>query len=240
MNTESDVPNKVSNEANPIDGATPSDPALDREQQLRQRIAFLTAIELNPMVMVLFGDRFKEAVKRIMDDYHAYIAMKRQDDASEEMIRLALYNLLHDLNRTITIWSRSATTFALVPLLLIALLASYHAMSSMGLIPDQQGMKLFQTVGYSLLGTILYYAAVAYADSKEGKLVSLIPRLLISILVPILFFSIYYTDEGKVNQEFTIDDGTISFICGYSATTAIEIINKIVDKASKTINAFLG
>jgi hypothetical protein len=61
-------------------------------------------------------------------------------------------------------------------------------------------------------------------------------QLLLAIIVPVVLVALFFTQQGEISN-VKISPELLSFACGYSAKLVIDFFNKIVEKASKIIDA---
>ena len=72
---------------------------------------------------------------------------------------------------------------------------------------------------------------------NKGNTVSIfLIRLSLAIVVPIVIVVLFFDNKGNV-RKISFTPEVLSFICGYSSKVVIGIFNKIVEKATKMIEA---
>ena len=72
-------------------------------------------------------------------------------------------------------------------------------------------------------------------SEPKSKFASFVVRLLVAIVMPVVIVILFFTEEGQAKIKLTPE--LLSFACGYSAKLVIDILNKIVEKASDIIKA---
>ncbi len=97
-------------------------------------------------------------------------------------------------------------------------------------------------ITFGLSGAFLYLAtemlsSISAYDNKDAvaKIADFTIRILLAIVVPILLVALFFTSDGEI-ADVKISPEIIAFACGYSAKLVVEVLNKIVEKASKMLN----
>lgn len=99
-------------------------------------------------------------------------------------------------------------------------------------------------ISLGIAGALVYLATsmlnkIDRMDDKDNQLASAMHvtlRFFLAIVVPIILVVLFFKPDGSVS-EFQITPELLSFACGYSAKLVVDIFNKIVEKASKMIEA---
>ena len=99
-------------------------------------------------------------------------------------------------------------------------------------------------ITFGVAGAFLYLATSmlsSISSSQDGqdaveRISDFTIRILLAIVVPILLVSLFFTSDGQL-ADVTISPELIAFACGYSAKLVVEILNKIVEKASRMLEA---
>jgi hypothetical protein len=99
-------------------------------------------------------------------------------------------------------------------------------------------------VTLGLAGAFLYLAtstlsrvkASNHPDSQLSGIIAFSIRLLLAVVVPIVLVVLFFDNQGAP-RKLSLTPELLSFICGYSSKLVIDIFNKLVEKASKMIDA---
>jgi hypothetical protein len=74
-------------------------------------------------------------------------------------------------------------------------------------------------------------------DSAAGQLRSIATRLVLAMIVPVTLV-LLFVEGGRIKTEVRADDPAIvAFVCGYSAQLLMDVLNKVVAKVAKVIEA---
>lgn len=143
--------------------------------------------------------------------------------------------------------SRLAWTYEAFPLLYIAAFVFLHALffgdfASVGvLIGSPWAEKLWDSpwakyVLVGVLGVALYFSA-----QREDDLASIqvmMRRIVTAIMVSVLLVVLFVDSKGKLIAPDAIDGAALlSLACGYSALLVPMLLNKVIEKARKIIEA---
>ncbi|WFD09180.1 hypothetical protein [Tepidibacter hydrothermalis] len=123
--------------------------------------------------------------------------------------------------------------FSFIPYLLILILLCstmvYFSETIVSFINESKNLIFF-----GIIGAISYF--LSYLEKKSSGIVfNLLIRFLFAIIIPIILIQLIF-ESGKV-REANITPELISFTCGYSSKLVIDILNKLVEKGSKIIDA---
>jgi len=72
--------------------------------------------------------------------------------------------------------------------------------------------------------------------TKGNKIAVFLIRLALAIVVPIVLVVLFFEKNGTV-KKLSFSPEVLSFVCGYSSKVVISLFNKIVEKATKMIEA---
>lgn len=98
-------------------------------------------------------------------------------------------------------------------------------------------MSLGIAGAFIYLGTSLLANIPNRDGNKQLKsVIDFIVRLLLAVVVPVVTVVLFFEPGGGIGA-FSITPELLSFSCGYSAKLVVDIFNKIIDKASKIIEA---
>lgn len=138
--------------------------------------------------------------------------------------------------------SRLAWTYEAFPLLIIAAFAFWHALffgdsaSIAFLIKILWHSPLAKYVLVGVLGVALYFSA-----QREDDLASIqvmMRRIVTAIMVSVLLVVLFVDAQGKLIAPDAIDGAALlSLACGYSAPLVPMLLNKVIEKARKIIEA---
>lgn len=95
-----------------------------------------------------------------------------------------------------------------------------------------------------IAGAFVYLATALLAqtqhqsgDASIAKVIDFTLRLSLAVVVPIILVVLFFKPDGSVGAE-KLTPELASFAVGYSAKLVLDVFNKIVEKASKMIEAF--
>lgn len=98
-------------------------------------------------------------------------------------------------------------------------------------------------ISFGVAGAFLYLATTVLSNISKSEGVDAISkvadftiRILLAITVPIILVSLFFTPDGEL-AEVTLSPELLAFSCGYSAKLVVEILNKLVEKGTKMLEA---
>jgi hypothetical protein len=105
-------------------------------------------------------------------------------------------------------------------------------------------------IAYSILGAFVYLSTLFLAprekEPEQGNLILHMPaspaanfpaRLFLALAVPVVLVGMFLDGDGNLKTELEATPELLSFGCGYSAKLVVDVFNKLVEKASKMIEA---
>lgn len=105
-------------------------------------------------------------------------------------------------------------------------------------------------ITFGIAGALVYLATsvLAYLHRPERQndpiraIGDFSIRLLLAIVVPIILVSLFFTDsvatsDAPMAAKLRLSPELLAFICGYSAKLVVDVLNKLVEKGGKMIDA---
>ncbi len=188
------------------------------------------------LVLPYTRGRFKALTEQCFSLYKEVATLAQDAETGDHSQRLlAIEADYKDLHRKLVLWASGLIVLGC--LLALGLLWYYSGFVKEVLKVDDPN----RVIAFGIAGAFIYQAAtfiVPNAKEKKGiaKVAASWLRVLLSIVVPVFFVALLFTPEGKVG-EWKVSPELIAFACGYNAKIAIEILNKIIEKVSKMIDA---
>lgn len=98
------------------------------------------------------------------------------------------------------------------------------------------------TIG--IVGALLYFSTEILEKIRKKELenkqleviLNISIRLFIAVVVPLVLLVLFFKSDGTF-AEVTVSPELLSFICGYSMTLVIDLMNKLVEKVSNMIRS---
>lgn len=99
-------------------------------------------------------------------------------------------------------------------------------------------------ISFGIAGAFLYLAtsllskieSASAGRSQFAGVANFTLRLLLAVVVPIVLVGLFFAKDGTVRQ-VKVSPEILSFACGYSAKLVMDLLNKIVEKARKMVEA---
>jgi hypothetical protein len=204
----------------------------------------------NAPVPIVYLPFFPKARKRVEDLLNNCV------DLQKELVTLG-----NDINGLIELqkkffelesdYRRQRGIHMLVPTVILVYFGFFVIIFGIRLIPFSSIVK--QTLGVEapeklivlgIAGAFLYLAtqllskteSLSGTDSQLAGVANFGIRLSLAIIVPIILVVLFFTKNGEV-ADFHVSPELLSFACGYSARLVVELFNKLVERASKLIQA---
>ncbi len=207
---------------------------------LQELLAKRAATPLALMLPRAWFDGLADTLFQQSIDLQGAIAAAKPDTPDFAAIRKKVFDFDLSVRRAVAgrLWLLGGSLAAVAVALGLAVLATLYALGMVGTIWNAAQVALgLQYIALALAGAIIHL--ITAPPPGQTAWVTPLPLgkgIFLAIVVPIVLLMLF--SDGKTFQLSLRQDGQIvSFACGYSAKLAIDVLNKLVDKASKIIDA---